>query len=113
MGVDHAGRAYLALATYYRHEGLIKEDVSPDIIAIASPRIRERARLLGALFRVAFLLSAAMPGVLPKTRFEEARGEGYLLTAPQDYKDFYGERLQRRINGLSSVLQYPVEWALD
>ena len=113
VGVDHAGRAYLALAPYYRHEGLIKEDVSPDIIAIASPRIRERARLLGALFRVAFLLSAAMPGVLPKTRFEEARGEGYLLTAPQDYKDFYGERLQRRINGLSSVLQYPVEWALD
>ncbi|MEN0040117.1 MAG: exopolyphosphatase [Pseudomonadota bacterium] len=113
VGVDHSGRTYLALATYYRHEGLMNEAVSPDIIAIASPRIRERARLLGALFRVGFLLSAAMPGILPKTRFEEASGDGFLLTAPKSLKDVYGERLQRRINGLSSVLQYPVEWALD
>jgi exopolyphosphatase/guanosine-5'-triphosphate,3'-diphosphate pyrophosphatase len=29
IGIDHPGRAYLALANFYRHEGLIDEQLSP------------------------------------------------------------------------------------
>ena len=38
IGVDHPGRAYLALANFYRHEGLIDEALSPHIRELASTR---------------------------------------------------------------------------
>ncbi|MCR2488867.1 hypothetical protein NSP68_24100, partial [Salmonella enterica] len=49
IGIDHPGRAYMALANYYRHEGVMDDDAAPEIIRIATPRLRERARVLGAL----------------------------------------------------------------
>lgn len=102
VGVDHPGRVYMALASYYRHEGLVNDDLSPAIRSIAPERIAERAKLLGALFRVGFLLSAAMPGVLPKVKFHNG-GNRVELVLPPELADFRGERVDRRISGLSSV----------
>src|SRR5690606_21684738 len=64
IGVDHPGRAFLALANLFRHEGIFTE-ASPEIRGLATPRYLERARVLAALMRVVYLLSAAMPGVMP------------------------------------------------
>jgi exopolyphosphatase/pppGpp-phosphohydrolase len=47
-GIDHAGRSFMALANYYRHEGLIEDEIAPEIVQLATPRLRERAKLLGA-----------------------------------------------------------------
>ncbi|MEL6745805.1 MAG: exopolyphosphatase, partial [Pseudomonadota bacterium] len=44
VGVDHPGRAYMALATYYRHEGLMDPEVSPALRKIASPEQAQKAR---------------------------------------------------------------------
>ena len=55
IGIDHPGRAYLALANFYRHEGLIDEQLSPRIRELVSTRLMERARALGATLRVAHL----------------------------------------------------------
>ena len=73
IGIDHPGRAYLALANFYRHEGLIDEALSPHIREIASTRLMERARALGATLRVAYLISGAMPDVVGRTRDRGAR----------------------------------------
>ena len=73
IGIDHPGRAYLALANFYRHEGLIDEALSPRIRELASTRLMERARALGATLRVAYLISGAMPDVVGRTRIEDAR----------------------------------------
>jgi len=108
VGVDHPGRAYLALSSYYRHEGLVNDDARPPIGMVADKRIAERAKLLGALFRVGYLFSAAMPGILPKIGFEKD-DEVFKITIPTDLADMEGERLDRRISGLSSVLRQPVE----
>src|SRR5690606_3069275 len=70
IGIEHSGRAYLALANFYRHEGLIDEALSPRIREIASTRLMERARALGATLRIAYLISGAMPGVVSRTRLE-------------------------------------------
>ena len=110
VGVDHAGRAYLAMASYYRHEGLIEDDLSPALITIASQHQRERAKLLGALFRIAFQFSTAMPGVLPKVGFQVSEDGTVYLTVQSDIADFEGERLYRRMRGLAGVLGRPVEW---
>ena len=103
VGVSHEGRAYLALANYYRHEGLLSDDLSPALIAVASSRVRERARLLGALMRVAYLFSAAMPGIVPRVAFERD-GDAVRLLVPRDLARFEGERLAKRLSQLGSAI---------
>src|SRR5712692_4658111 len=66
VGIDHPGRAFLALTVFFRHVGLVDEELSPRLRELASTRMLDRARILGAALRVAFLISAAMPGILPR-----------------------------------------------
>ncbi|TIL54277.1 MAG: exopolyphosphatase, partial [Mesorhizobium sp.] len=77
IGVDHPGRAFLALANAYRHEGIFNESIAPEIKALATPRYIERARMLAAVMRVVYLLTAALPGVMPRLKWER-RGNGVL-----------------------------------
>ncbi|WP_439272611.1 exopolyphosphatase [Pseudochrobactrum sp. HB0163] len=102
IGIDHPGRAYMALANYYRHEGVMEDDAAPEIIRIATPRLRERARVLGALLRVVYLLSASMPDVIPQLKWRK-QGEALALVVPQAYRDLVSERLENRLNVLAKV----------
>ena len=68
------GRVYLALAVFFRHVGLVDEELSPRIRELASTRVLDRARVLGAALRVAYLVSASTTGVLPKTPMVVERG---------------------------------------
>ena len=67
IGIDHPGRAYLALSVLFHHEGLSLDQTSSRMRDLAGPRLVERARLLAALIRIAYPISAAMAGILPKT----------------------------------------------
>ncbi|WP_421726756.1 Ppx/GppA family phosphatase [Bauldia sp.] len=109
IGIDHPGRAYLALANFYRHEGLIDEALSPRIRELASTRYMERARALGAVLRTAYLISGAMPGVVGRTRLER-RDDTLALVLPSDLAPLGGSRVARRLGqiaktaGLSPVI---------
>ena len=63
-GITHAGRAFIALANYYRFEGLADDGATEPLAAIATPRLLELAKLLGGLLRVVYLFSASMPGIV-------------------------------------------------
>lgn len=102
IGIDHPGRAYLALSAYYRHVGLVDDAVSPRIRELASTRLKERARTLGAVLRVAYLVSASMPGVIPRTRLF-MDGEQLVLEVPGDLADIVGDRLLKRLTQLSKL----------
>lgn len=102
IGIDHPGRAYLALANFYRHEGLIDEQLSPRIRELGSTRIMERARALGATLRVAYLISSAMPGIVGRTRIE-ARGKKLTLVLPPDLSVLAGARVLRRLGHLAKL----------
>jgi exopolyphosphatase/guanosine-5'-triphosphate,3'-diphosphate pyrophosphatase len=103
IGVDHPGRAFIALANLYRHEGVFDETLAAEIKALAPPRYAERARLLGAMLRVVYLLSASMPGVIPKLRWER-RGDGtLLLVIPQAHAGLFGERPIGRLAALAKI----------
>lgn len=102
IGIDHPGRAYLALSNFYRHEGLIDEQLSPRIREIAPTRIMERARALGATLRVAYLISGAMPGVVGRTRVV-SRGRDLTLVLPSDLKPLAGARVIRRLRQLAKL----------
>jgi exopolyphosphatase/guanosine-5'-triphosphate,3'-diphosphate pyrophosphatase len=102
IGIDHPGRAYLALANFYRHEGLIDEALSPRIRELASTRLMERARALGATLRVAHLISGAMPDVVQRTRIEP-RGKALTLVLPPDLAALGGARVLRRLAALAKI----------
>ncbi|MFO1118400.1 MAG: exopolyphosphatase [Beijerinckiaceae bacterium] len=101
-GLDHAGRAFVALAIAIRHIGL-NESVSPQIRALVSARLLDRARILGAAMRVAYILSAAMPGVLRRAPLRVRRKE-LVLTLPPDLEALGGERVANRMKALGKLI---------
>ena len=103
VGIDHPSRAYLALAVFFRHVGLVDEELSPRMRELASTRMLDRARVLGAAMRVAYLVSAAMPGVLPRTPMEVAHGK-LVLHLRGEFAALAGERLFNRLKQLARLI---------
>ncbi|MGD9868110.1 MAG: Ppx/GppA family phosphatase [Hyphomicrobiales bacterium] len=102
-GIDHPGRAFLALAIFFRHEGLVKEELSPRISELADETLFKRARIVGTAVRAAHMLAAGMPGVIDKVQpFYE--GGRLVLPLMGKYADLYGERLDRRFASLAREL---------
>ena len=103
VGVDHPGRAFLALAVYFRHVGLNDDELSPHVRELATTRMIDRARILGAAMRVAYLVSAAMPGVLPHAPLRVERGK-LKLRLKGRYAPIEGERLFARLRQLARLI---------
>ncbi|MCA0278056.1 MAG: exopolyphosphatase [Proteobacteria bacterium] len=103
IGVDHPGRAFLALANLFRHDGVFNDSYAPELKELATPRYLERARILGAMMRVVYLLTASMPGVMPKLRWEDRGGGVLALVIPSEFGQLYGERPAGRLAQLAKV----------
>lgn len=102
--IDHPGRAYIALANYFRHDGLKNATLAPEIRKITSDRIWDRSRYLGAFFRVAYLFTAAMPGVIGDITWR-AKDDGSMeLVLPPRLADLYGSRPLGRVNQLAKTV---------
>ena len=106
-GISHAGRAYIALANYFRFEGLNDDGVSAGLAAIAGPKYLDYAKLLGGMLRVVYLFSASMPGMVPHLSFVPAEaGDGdvdIVLLVPRASEAFVGERLEGRLQQLAKL----------
>jgi len=102
VGINHAGRAFLALTLAYRYMGLKQKSFSTDLINICKVSGVKNAQILGAIMRVAFPLSAGMSGVLPKIEF--ATNEKILtLILPKELEFLEGARLNSRLAQLANV----------
>ncbi|MDB5512018.1 MAG: hypothetical protein JWR08_1501 [Enterovirga sp.] len=108
LGVDHPGRAYLALAVFFRHEGLSLDAVSQPLLRLAGQRLNDMARLLAALLRIAFPISVAMGGVLPRTPLRLRNGV-IQLKLPSELADLASERLENRMRALGRLLDLRTE----
>src|SRR5262249_4006864 len=102
-GVDHGSRAFLALAVFFRHVGLIDDELSPRMRELATARTLDRARVLGASMRVAYLVSAAMPGVLPRAPMEVEHGR-LVLRLRGPLAPLAHERLFNRVRQLARLV---------
>ena len=102
QGIDHPGRAYLGLATAYRHLG-IDDEVNPQIRGLVSARLLDRARLLGAAMRVAYIVTAAMPDILPRVPLLCTKSQ-LILTLPPDLADLASDRLSNRLKQLARLI---------
>jgi exopolyphosphatase/guanosine-5'-triphosphate,3'-diphosphate pyrophosphatase len=105
-GVDHPGRAFLAQVIALRYDGLKSKTAAP-LSGLGSPELTARARLLGALFRVAYPMTAAMPGILPRIRFE-LDGDTLSLVLPDDLAFLNGEHLRGRLDQFANVAGFKI-----
>ena len=102
--VSHQGRAFVALSVFYRYAGLSEENEPPVAIReLVPPAMVERARVLGAAFRVAHLISAARPGVLPATHFRSGSRK-LMLVFEHRMVDLVADRVGSRFKQLARLL---------
>jgi exopolyphosphatase/guanosine-5'-triphosphate,3'-diphosphate pyrophosphatase len=103
VAIDHPGRAYLALSVYFRHMGLSEEELSPRLRELATTRMLDRARVLGAAMRVAYILTAGQSGVLPKTPMQVRRGR-LVLKLSGKFGKLASDRLAGRLKQLGRLV---------
>lgn len=108
VGLDHSSRAYLAAAVFYRHHGLREGALSPIIRELFTDRLKIRAKVLGAILRVASLLSASMAGMLPQVGITRTE-DGLALELGEQLANLDGERLRKRAGQLGKVIRAEVE----
>ena len=102
--VSHQGRAFIALSVFFRYAGLSEENQPSTIIQQqVTAAMLERARVLGAAFRVAHLISAARPGVLPATHFR-SQGRKLMLVFEHRMVDLVADRVGSRFKQLARLL---------
>jgi exopolyphosphatase/guanosine-5'-triphosphate,3'-diphosphate pyrophosphatase len=91
------------LSVYFRHAGLSEEELSPRLRELATTRMLDRARVLGAAMRVAYILTAGQSGVLPKTPMQVKRGK-LTLKLPGGYGELASDRLAGRLRQLARLI---------
>ncbi len=101
VGVDHPGRVFLALTVFYRYDG---EGSGDDLNRLLDDESSARAHLLSNVFRLAYILSAAMPGMLPKIGLALAGNKTLVLRLPKKLADLMGERVDKRLQGLAAEM---------
>ena len=102
VGVDHPGRVFLALTVYFRYEGP-SSTAGKELRMLLDDGMLELARQLAATFRLAYVLSAAMPGLLPRIKLSAGRGKTLTLTLPNKLQDLRGEAVDKRLQQLADL----------
>jgi len=102
--ITHQGRAFVGLSVFFRYAGLSEENQPPRIIQQqVTAAMLDRAKVLGAAFRVAHLISAARPGVLPATHFR-SEGRKLMLVFEHQMVDLVGDRVASRFKQLARLV---------
>jgi exopolyphosphatase/guanosine-5'-triphosphate,3'-diphosphate pyrophosphatase len=102
-GLDHRGRAYLALTACIRHYGPEGGNQCPEILGLLSEKYITHARILGAAIRTAHALSASMPGIINQTEVVYRNGN-MELHIPANMQVFIGEQLEKDLKKLAAEL---------
>ena len=103
VSIDHPSRAYLALSVFLRHAGLNEEELPTHLRELATPHILDRARVLGAAMRVAYILTAGQSGVLPHVPMQVRRGK-LVLTLHGKYSGLASDRVFSRLRQLARLV---------
>ena len=107
-GVTHGERAMMALAIYYRNEGLGRDGQVERLATVMSPAQLQRARVIAAALRAVHMVSAAMPGILDHASVSADNQTMQLRMGPEIVA-FDGERLRKRFTALARELDREFE----
>jgi exopolyphosphatase / guanosine-5'-triphosphate,3'-diphosphate pyrophosphatase len=107
-GIDHPGRAFLALCVYHRYERKISGELLEKLSALIPRQERKNALIIGQAVRLAHTLSAGMAGILPQTQLALESGK-LVLHLPKRLQALDGETLKRRLRWVARELGIPSE----
>ncbi len=107
-GIDHPGRIFLAMASYFRHAGPSGKadevaELSGALMPLLPPRLLLRAKIVGAAVRTAHMLSIGRPGIIDEIPLVYQKDK-LIIRLPRSYAALDGERLQRRFAALGELL---------
>ncbi len=105
VGVDHPGRAFLALCVYHRYERRLSGELLPKLSELLPRQERKRALIVGQSVRLAHTLSAGMEGILPQTELTYAEGK-LVLRISQQLQALDGDPLRRRLRIVARELGF-------
>ncbi|MGI9484003.1 MAG: exopolyphosphatase, partial [Hyphomicrobiales bacterium] len=105
-GVDHPGRIFLALAVYFRYEGPMAENAPEELLSLIDGDMVHRARIIAAAQRLAYVLSGAMPGMLPKIKIKLKKKKHLELELPPKLANLRGERVEKRLLDLAILMGF-------
>lgn len=102
VGIDHPGRAFMALAAHTRYAGTAEGDVTNAAWQLLDEeRLREAWRL-GLGLRLGYTLSGGSPEVIKQTRIERDAST-IRLVVPTRWGSLIGEAVQRRLDDLAEA----------
>jgi exopolyphosphatase/guanosine-5'-triphosphate,3'-diphosphate pyrophosphatase len=102
VGIDHLGRAFVALAVGLRYD----DEKAPDRIEQARSLLDEpaqtRAERLGRALRLGHIFCGGAPGVLPATKLTLS-SDTLKLSAPSRHSALLGEKVEKRMESLAKA----------
>jgi exopolyphosphatase / guanosine-5'-triphosphate,3'-diphosphate pyrophosphatase len=104
LGVDHGGRAFLALALHVRYGGDGEAGVARLPKGLLDGEGRERALVLGLALRLGYALAGAAPELLDHARLEPKNGR-LLLEIAGDWRMLAGDAVRRRLDALAKAMK--------
>jgi exopolyphosphatase/guanosine-5'-triphosphate,3'-diphosphate pyrophosphatase len=108
--VDHAGRAYLALALHARHTSGEPGRAVRDILGLIDDQAAKRARAVGLAARLGETISAGVPGLIDRFALKMHRRRGLLrLIHESRDKRLVGEVVVKRFEVLARALDLEPE----
>ncbi|HEX3486252.1 MAG TPA: Ppx/GppA phosphatase family protein [Micropepsaceae bacterium] len=99
-GADHHERAVMASAAYYRYAGYDDFPEETGVAGLLGEEDAIAAQQIGLAARLAFGLSGAVEGELPKLRLNLTR-DSVMLEVPPSKRALLGETVQKRLGDLA------------
>jgi exopolyphosphatase / guanosine-5'-triphosphate,3'-diphosphate pyrophosphatase len=103
VGVDHAGRAFMALAVASRHAKVRSQLMTRFVEPLLSPPEMDRARATGLAMRLGYTFSGGVVSLLEQTSLSRD-GDRLTLCMPDHADVLVGDVVQRRLKSLAQAL---------
>jgi exopolyphosphatase / guanosine-5'-triphosphate,3'-diphosphate pyrophosphatase len=106
IGIDHPGRAMLALALYHRYGGQGADQVKrvERIERFLSSEDRQRAKLLGTALRAGISIAGPSASLLAEASLK-VTSANVILTLPRARQALIGEPVSKRLDELAKALE--------
>lgn len=103
VGIDHPGRAFIALAVHARYNGLGDVTETEPARLLIDDELAVHAKLVGVVLRLGLTLSGGAPGILARTRLEVGKTDVTLKLKSDDMR-LCSELIERRLNSVARLL---------
>jgi exopolyphosphatase/guanosine-5'-triphosphate,3'-diphosphate pyrophosphatase len=107
-GIDHMGRAFIALALHLRYGGRVDDPVAYAAHALLTEDQVADAAALGLLLRLAYTLCGGALSLLASTSVTRGRDRLVLRIAPE-YADLHVDAVERRLDAAAKALGLSAE----